>query len=105
MLVIHLLNPGFLTGRYKSPADFASSDDAFDFRSMLPRMQAEVWEHNYKIVEAFEKLASKKGITGGQLALAWLVSRGENIVPIPGVGFFHSLSRSFRTLIDINIRM
>lgn len=65
---------------------------------MLPRMQAEVWDHNYKIVEAFEKLASSKGITSGQLALAWLLSRGENIIPIPGVSTLSLFSSRARIL-------
>jgi aryl-alcohol dehydrogenase-like predicted oxidoreductase len=68
------LGRGFLTGRYKRPEDFVDST-AFDFRSMLPRMQAEVWEQNYKIVTEFETLAAKKGCTAGQLSLAWLMAQ------------------------------
>lgn len=76
------LDAGFLTGRYKTPEDF--KNDA-DFRSMLPRMQKEVFAHNYKIVTAFEEIAARKGCTSGQLALAWLLAQGDNIIPIPGV--------------------
>lgn len=65
------LGRGFLTGRFKTPADFVN--DA-DFRGMLPRMQAEVWEQNYRIVTQFEKLATAKNITPSQLALAWHVA-------------------------------
>lgn len=75
--------PGFLTGRYKKPEDF----EAGDFRTALPRLQKEVWEQNYKIVEDFERLAKAKGCTPGQLSLAWLMAQGPNIVPIPGVRF------------------
>jgi len=74
------LGRGFLTGRYKKASDFAEGD----FRTALPRLQAENWDKNYKIVEEFEKLASKKGCTPGQLSLAWLLAQGPNILPIPG---------------------
>ncbi|GAA5914905.1 aldo/keto reductase [Sporobolomyces salmoneus] len=74
------LGRGFLTGRYKKLDDFAQDD----FRKFMPRFQAENWEKNYKIVDEFEKLASKKGCTPGQLSLAWLMAQGPNIVPIPG---------------------
>lgn len=56
-----------------------------DFRSMLPRMQKDVFAHNYKIVTAFEEIAGRKGCSSGQLALAWLMAQGDNIIPIPGV--------------------
>ncbi|GAA5992216.1 hypothetical protein JCM5350_000643 [Sporobolomyces pararoseus] len=74
------LGRGFLTGRYKKVSDFAEGD----FRANLPRFQGENWEKNYKIVEEFEKLAAKKGVTAGQLSLAWLMAQGPNILPIPG---------------------
>ncbi len=74
------LGRGFLTGRYKSRADF--SDD--DFRSNMPRFQDENFEANLRLVEQIETLAAEKDATPGQLALAWLLARGEDIVPIPG---------------------
>ncbi|KAI5475505.1 pyridoxal 4-dehydrogenase [Pseudohyphozyma bogoriensis] len=67
-------------GRYKSREDFKAGD----FRANLPRLQADVWEQNYKIVQEFERLAAKKGCTAGQLSLAWLMAQGPHIVPIPG---------------------
>lgn len=68
------LGRGFLTGRYKTPGDFNKSG-AFDFRTMLPRMQADVWTQNFKIVTEFERLAAKKGCSAGQLSLAWLMAQ------------------------------
>jgi len=85
------LGRGFLTGRYKKPEDFAEGD----WRSTLPRMQKENWDKNYKIVEEFEKLASKKGCTAGQLSLAWLLAQGSNILPIPGTKSVKYLKENF----------
>lgn len=78
----HFLSSGFLTGRYKTPSDFKSEADV---RGIFPRLQEDVWEDNYRLVEAFESLAKRKGCTNGQLCLAWLLAQGRNIVPIPGV--------------------
>ncbi|SCV68577.1 BQ2448_698 [Microbotryum intermedium] len=75
------LGRGFLTGRYKTAADFRNDED---WRASLPRLQEEVFEQNYKIVEEIEKIAQRKGCTKGQLALAWLLAQGDNIIPIPG---------------------
>ncbi|SCZ90593.1 BZ3500_MvSof-1268-A1-R1_Chr1-3g02087 [Microbotryum saponariae] len=75
------LGRGFLTGRYKTAADFKNDED---WRASLPRLQEEVFEQNYKIVEEIEKIAQRKGCTKGQLALAWLLAQGDNIIPIPG---------------------
>jgi aryl-alcohol dehydrogenase-like predicted oxidoreductase len=74
------LGRGFLSGRFRSPSDFP--DD--DFRRHHPRFQGENFERNLQLVERVEELASDKGITAGQLALAWVLHRGEDIVPIPG---------------------
>ncbi|GAA5875753.1 hypothetical protein JCM1840_003507 [Sporobolomyces johnsonii] len=86
------LGRGFLTGRYKSPEDFANDGD---FRGMLPRMQKDVWAKNYRIVEEFQKLAEKKGCTPGQLALAWCMAQGDNIIPIPGTKSEKYLEENF----------
>ncbi|KDE05405.1 aldo/keto reductase [Microbotryum lychnidis-dioicae p1A1 Lamole] len=75
------LGRGFLTGRYKTASDFKNDED---WRASLPRLQEEVFEQNYKIVEEIEKIAQRKGCTKGQLALAWLLAQGDNIIPIPG---------------------
>jgi aryl-alcohol dehydrogenase-like predicted oxidoreductase len=75
------LGRGFLTGRFASKEDFKDGD----FRQVAqPRMAGGNLERNLKIVEALRALAAEKGVTAGQLALAWVQSRGENVVPIPG---------------------
>ena len=74
------LGRGFLSGRFRSPSDFP--DD--DFRRHHPRFQGENFDRNMQLVERVEELASEKGVTAGQLALAWVLHRGEDIVPIPG---------------------
>ncbi len=74
------LGRGFLSGQIKSPADFA--DD--DFRKTNPRFVGEAFEKNLALVRKVESLAKEKGITASQLALAWLLSRADFVVPIPG---------------------
>jgi aryl-alcohol dehydrogenase-like predicted oxidoreductase len=74
------LGRGFLTGQIKSPADIAEGD----WRKNHPRFQGENFQKNLDLVESVETLARKKGCTPGQLALAWLLAQGEDIVPIPG---------------------
>ncbi len=74
------LGRGFLTGKLKSLADL----DADDFRHTTPRFERENFERNLKLVAEVEAIASKKGCSPGQLALAWLLAQGENVVPIPG---------------------
>jgi aryl-alcohol dehydrogenase-like predicted oxidoreductase len=74
------LGRGFLTGAITSPADFG--DD--DFRKNNPRFQGENFERNLELVAAVKKLAADKGCTPGQLALAWVMAQGDDVVPIPG---------------------
>ena len=74
------LGRGMLTGEIKAPESLAE-DDA---RKAHPRFQAENFEHNRHLVEELEKHAAGLGITAAQLALAWVLARRENIVPIPG---------------------
>jgi aryl-alcohol dehydrogenase-like predicted oxidoreductase len=74
------LGRGFLCGQIKSIDDLA--DD--DFRRRGPRFQGENLQKNLDLVENVEELASEKGITASQLALAWVLAQGEDIVPIPG---------------------
>ena len=74
------LGRGFLTGAITSPADLA--DD--DFRKANPRFVDEAFEANMAVVRRLEELAAEKGVTAGQLALAWVQSRGDDVVPIPG---------------------
>ena len=74
------LGRGFLTGRIKSPDDFAP-DDA---RRSHPRFQGEAFAKNLELVAEIETIAGDKGCTPAQLALAWVLALGEDIVPIPG---------------------
>jgi aryl-alcohol dehydrogenase-like predicted oxidoreductase len=74
------LGRGFLSGEIKSPADFAADD----FRRFLPRFQGDNFDKNIQLVERVKEIATKKGVTPSQLALAWLLAQGEDIVPIPG---------------------
>jgi aryl-alcohol dehydrogenase-like predicted oxidoreductase len=74
------LGRGFLTGEYRSPDDFA--DD--DFRRYQPRFKGENFERNLELVARVQELAQEKGVTPAQLALAWVLSRGDDVVPIPG---------------------
>ncbi len=74
------LGRGFLTGQIKSPDDFA--DD--DFRKNHPRFQGENFDRNIRLVREVETLAKDKGCTTAQLALAWVLAQGDDIVPIPG---------------------
>jgi aryl-alcohol dehydrogenase-like predicted oxidoreductase len=74
------LGRGFLAGRFASPDEL--TDD--DFRRNHPRMQDENFEQNRLLAERVRELAAVKGCTPAQLALAWVLSRGEDVVPIPG---------------------
>jgi aryl-alcohol dehydrogenase-like predicted oxidoreductase len=74
------LGRGFLSGRFKSPSELAADD----FRRHVPRWQGDNLEHNLRIVAKVEELAREKGCTSGQLALAWVLAQGEDVVPIPG---------------------
>jgi aryl-alcohol dehydrogenase-like predicted oxidoreductase len=74
------LGRGFLAGRFSSPDEL--SDD--DFRKNHPRMQGRNLERNRELAEHVQELAAEKGCTPAQLALAWVLSRGDDVVPIPG---------------------
>ena len=74
------LGRGFLTGAIASPEDFAPDD----YRRNAPRFQGDNFAMNLELVEQVKAIASEKGITAGQLALAWLLAQGDDIVPIPG---------------------
>ncbi|HZO97277.1 MAG TPA: aldo/keto reductase [Gaiellaceae bacterium] len=74
------LGAGFFSGKVKT-LDGLEPDD---FRRTNPRFQAENLKHNLRLLEGFERLASEKGITPAQLALAWLLAQGDDVVPIPG---------------------
>ncbi len=74
------LGRGFLTGQFRSPDDFAPDD----YRRNSPRFQGENFTKNLALVDEVRKLAEAKGCTASQLALAWVLSRGDDVVPIPG---------------------
>lgn len=74
------LGRGFLTGQLRSEDDFAPDD----FRRHSPRFQGENFTRNLQLVDRVTELATAKGCTPAQLALAWLLAQGEHIVPIPG---------------------
>jgi aryl-alcohol dehydrogenase-like predicted oxidoreductase len=74
------LGRGFLSGRFKSPDDFPEDD----FRRNHPRFQGENFQKNIQLVREVEAMAQEKGCTTAQLALAWVLAQGEDIVPIPG---------------------
>jgi aryl-alcohol dehydrogenase-like predicted oxidoreductase len=74
------LGRGFLTGTIASAEDL----EADDFRRHNPRFQGEALERNLTLVSAVRELAVRKGVTAGQLALAWVLAQGDDVVPIPG---------------------
>ncbi|MEU4295182.1 aldo/keto reductase [Kribbella sp. NPDC026596] len=74
------LGRGFLTGQLKSPDDFEPDD----MRRGLPRFTGENFQRNLDLVAQVQSLAAAKGVTPGQLALAWLLAQGNDVAPIPG---------------------
>jgi aryl-alcohol dehydrogenase-like predicted oxidoreductase len=74
------LGRGFLTGAITSPDDFAEDD----WRRGHPRFTGEAFAANLRLVDAVRELAAQKGASPGQLALAWVLAQGEDVVPIPG---------------------
>jgi len=74
------LGRGFLTGELKKFEDFETDD----YRRLSPRFQGENFEKNLQLVRKIEEMAAQKNCTPAQLALAWVLSRGSDIVPIPG---------------------
>jgi aryl-alcohol dehydrogenase-like predicted oxidoreductase len=74
------LGRGFLSGAIKSLDDLEPDD----YRRHAPRFQGENFQRNLDLVAKIEELAAKKGVTASQLALAWVLSQGDDIVPIPG---------------------
>lgn len=74
------LGRGFLTGRYRSASAFAPND----FRARLPRFQEDALAQNLAIVDKVEAIARIHDATPGQIALAWVLAQGEQVIPIPG---------------------
>jgi aryl-alcohol dehydrogenase-like predicted oxidoreductase len=74
------LGRGFLTGRLRSLSDLEEND----FRRTIPRFQGDNFARNLELVERVRELAERKSVTPGQLALAWVLAQGKDVVPIPG---------------------
>jgi len=88
------LGRGFLTGQIQSPDDFP--DD--DFRKFHPRFQGANFEKNIALVREVEALAAEKRCTTAQLALAWVLAKGDDIVPIPGTKHIRYLDQNIGAL-------
>lgn len=74
------LGRGFLTGRFRQPSDLSEDD----WRRRHPRFQEENFQKNLELARRVQEIAREKGVTAAQIALAWLLAQGEDIVPIPG---------------------
>jgi aryl-alcohol dehydrogenase-like predicted oxidoreductase len=81
------LGRGLLTGRIKTVDDLAPNDR----RRNHPRFQPENLARNVKLVEELEAMAEGQGVTAAQLALAWMLAQGEDIIPIPGTNYVKNL--------------
>jgi aryl-alcohol dehydrogenase-like predicted oxidoreductase len=88
------LGRGFLTGRFKTLDEL----DENDFRRRSPRFQGENFAKNLELVDRIEELAREKGVTPSQLALAWVLHQGDDIVPIPGTKHVKYLEENVRAL-------
>ncbi len=74
------LGRGFLTGAFQKPDDLAADD----YRRQTPRFQGDNFDRNLRLVDKVKAVAAAKGVTPAQLALAWVLAQGDDIVPIPG---------------------
>jgi len=77
------LGHGFLTGSLRTPADLEKLDDG-DFRKNNPRFTGENFQRNLRLADQVQAVADQVGATPAQVALAWLLTKGDDIVPIPG---------------------
>ncbi len=84
------LGRGFLTGRFRKLEDLPADD----YRRSSPRFQGENFAKNLELVKEVEAMAREKGCTASQLALAWVLAQGEEIVPIPGTKKMHYLEEN-----------
>jgi aryl-alcohol dehydrogenase-like predicted oxidoreductase len=84
------LGRGFLTGRFRSLDDLPEDD----FRRNNPRFEGENLDRNLELVEQVEEIAGERGVTPGQLALAWVLAQGDDVVPIPGTKHRHYLEQN-----------
>ncbi len=88
------LGRGFLTGRFQTAQDIGPND----FRKFSPRFQDENMQKNMRIVEGIRQIAAQKNCTPAQLALAWVLAKGEDLVPIPGTKRRKYLDENIRAL-------
>jgi aryl-alcohol dehydrogenase-like predicted oxidoreductase len=88
------LGRGFLTGAIRSPEDFEEDD----YRRFTPRFQGENFQKNLDVVAKIREQAAAKGCTPAQLALAWVLAQGDDIVPIPGTKKVHRLEENVAAL-------
>jgi aryl-alcohol dehydrogenase-like predicted oxidoreductase len=88
------LGRGFLTGQIKRFEDFAADDQ----RRTHPRFQGENFARNLELVRRIQELATRRGCTAGQLALAWVLAQGEDIIPIPGTRRIRNLDENLGSL-------
>ncbi|MCS5710297.1 aldo/keto reductase [Candidatus Berkiella aquae] len=92
------LSRGFLSGQYRKTENFEEGD----FRRLLPKFQSTNLEHNLQIVDKLIRFSKDKGCTAAQLALAWLLAQGQNIVPIPGTRSIYRLNENIGAL-DVHL--
>lgn len=92
------LGRGFLTGRFTSPDDF----EANDFRRSSPRFSGKNFYKNLELVEHVKRIARAKGATPSQVALAWLLAQGEDVVPIPGTKRVNYLEENLHS-VDVTL--
>ena len=88
------LGRGFLTGQIRSPEDLAEDD----WRRRNPRFRGEAFQRNLELVDAVEEMAADKDVTAAQLALAWVLARGEDVVAIPGTTKPHRVEENVAAL-------
>jgi aryl-alcohol dehydrogenase-like predicted oxidoreductase len=92
------LGRGFLTGRFRSIDDLEPTD----FRRRAPRFQGENFQRNLDVVKRIEEIAKERGVAPSQLALAWVLHRGDDIVPIPGTRHVRYLEENVKAL-DVSL--
>lgn len=92
------LGRGFLTGTFKKPEEIAQDD----LRRHMPRFKGENFNRNLQLVDKISEISKKKNCTLAQLALAWLLAQGEDIIPIPGTKRSKRLEENLKAL-DIQL--
>jgi aryl-alcohol dehydrogenase-like predicted oxidoreductase len=89
---------GFLSGEIRTIDDLAEND----FRRFHPRFQGENFKKNLELVDRVREIAAEKGITASQLALAWVLAQGHDVVPIPGTKRIRYLEENVAAL-DVSL--